>query len=59
MPYPKGSQKPGSKLVESQIPEIREMLSKGRSQQRIAIRYGVHKSVIKRIGDGERWKHVN
>lgn len=55
----RGSQCRNSKLEECQIPEIRKMLSEGKSWQKIADYYYVSKGAIARIATGRGWKHVN
>ena len=57
---PKGRQSPAhtanlTKLSEADIPTIRAALAAGVSQRQIAADYGVHQSVISRIGSRKRW----
>ena len=44
-----------TKLSEADIPTIRAALAAGVSQRQIAADYGVHQSVISRIGSRKRW----
>ena len=54
----KGSEKANAKLTEADIPVIRKAIGEGRTAGSIAIKYGVHGSVISNIGYGKSWKHV-
>lgn len=56
---PKGSTQAGSKLTESQVSEIKSMLT-GRwgENTEIAKKYGIDPSVISKIKHGKDWKHV-
>lgn len=54
----KGSRRWNAKLNEDQIPEIRRLLSTGKSRQWVAIRFGVAKSIINRISWQKGWTHV-
>lgn len=55
---PKGSRNANSRLKETDIPKIREMLGKGISQDRIAACFGVNQSTISSVHLGITWKHV-
>lgn len=56
--YQVGSQRYNSKLREDQIPEIKRLTEQGKSRQWIAMKFGVHKSIIHRIVAGTGWTHV-
>lgn len=47
-----------SKLSEQAVTAIREELSAGRSQQRVARDYGVSQKTIWSIANNKRWNHV-
>jgi IS30 family transposase len=47
-----------AKLVEEDIPNIRQLMVEGLSNQDIAERYCVAKGTISKIRDGKTWKHV-
>lgn len=53
-----GSKNPGSKLTESDIPEIRRLLRDGLPQKLIAEKFGVSAMIINGISLGRRWTHV-
>jgi len=50
---------PNAKLKESDIPVIRRLLSDGHMMTAIANLYGVSRSAIKLIRNGENWKTIN
>lgn len=54
----RGSERYNSKLKESQIPEIKKLLSVGKSRQWVAMKFGVKKAAIQRIAEGVGWTHV-
>jgi len=54
-----GSKSPQSKITESDIPIVRQLLNNNVSERKIARRYGVNKSTIHNIKSGETWKHVH
>ncbi len=47
----------GSKLSLNQVTEIRELLSAGHSQAKIAPRFGVSSSTVSRIATGSAWQN--
>ena len=47
-----------SKLSEKAIPQIREMLRDGYTQKEIAKLFGVGRTTIQKIHNGQSWKHV-
>jgi len=53
-----GSELGNARLHESDIPEIRELLASGLSQQKIADRFGVSQKTIWRIAARKAWTHV-
>ena len=55
---PKGSRNGNSRLKESDIPVIRELLKEGKSQQFIADKFHVHQTIISDIALSKTWKHV-
>lgn len=57
-PHVVGSVHPLAKLHESQIPEIKDLYSKGWSQPRLGKMYGVARQTISKIVNGKRFKHV-
>jgi DNA-binding CsgD family transcriptional regulator len=55
----KGSGVGVSKLTESQVEEIRDLLAEGKlTTRQIADKFGVFSSTISMINKGERWNHV-
>jgi hypothetical protein len=54
----KGSQCPSSKLVESQVIEIKQMIRDGIHKQFIADKFNVTRTNIYYIATGKSWKHV-
>lgn len=54
----RGSNVGTSKLVESQVIEIKKRLLKGESHSSIAEDFGVHQSSISLINIGRNWKHI-
>lgn len=54
-----GSGRPASKLKESDIPEIRTLLTSGETQKDVAKLYGVSWHTIQKIWLGAAWKHVS
>jgi hypothetical protein len=55
---PRGERSGMAKLKEVDIHEIREMYTKGRTQQVIANAKGVHQTLISLILAGKKWAHV-
>jgi hypothetical protein len=55
---PKGSKHAMSKLTESDIPKIRQLLSMGISQKKIAEQFGVSELTIRHIKYNRNWSHV-
>jgi hypothetical protein len=55
---PKGSKHPMSKLTENDIPKIRQLLSMGITQTRIAEQFGVAQHTVSRIKNKKEWTHV-
>ena len=53
-----GSDTSIAKLTEEDIPEIRQLMVEGLSNQDIAERYCVARGTISKIRDGKTWKHV-
>lgn len=54
----RGSKHHNAKLKESQIPEIRKLLSEGKSCEDIAPLFGVHPATISDIRANKTWKQV-
>jgi hypothetical protein len=54
----KGSNHGGSKLIESDIHEIRSLRKKGLTLQAIAEKYGVSFQMVSQIARGTNWNHV-
>jgi hypothetical protein len=54
----KGSKNHASKLTESDIPKIRQLLSMGITQDRIAEQFGVSQLAISLIKHKKSWSHV-
>jgi len=54
----RGVKNPKGKLHPYQIREIRIKFSQGQSSSRLAKQYGVNKSTINRIINGDLWSHV-
>lgn len=54
----RGEQKPAAKLTEQEIREIRALLAEGRSRRAIAPGFGVSKTTISDIANGELWGWV-
>lgn len=54
---PRGSKHAGSKLDESQVLEIRNLIGT-KTYKEIADCYGVHKSLIYLINKGSKWAHI-
>jgi len=57
-PCKKGSENGSSKLNESQVVEIKKLLSQGHACYRIGKLFNVSSTTIKRIRNGVNWKHV-
>lgn len=57
-PVRRGSSQPNSKLIESQIIEIRRLGTDGFSCQKIAEQFGVTHGAIRLIIKRERWSHI-
>ena len=53
-----GSRHPNSKLVESDIDQIKQMAADGQKHQDIAKLYGVAYPLITRIVNGKSWRHT-
>jgi len=53
-----GSQNGTSKLIESDIPKIIDLYTKGKTQQEIADTYSVSRGSISEVTNGNGWKHV-
>jgi hypothetical protein len=53
---PRGEHNGNSKLTDAQIREIRE--AQGQTQQQLAMRFGVDRSLVGYIRRGKLWKHV-
>lgn len=53
-----GSQKPASKLTETDVVEIRKMLLSGALVKEIAAHFGVSTAPISYIKNGKAWNHV-
>jgi uncharacterized protein YerC len=53
-----GSEHPNAKLTESQVIEIRELISNGNTYRTIADKFHVSTFPIARIARGEGWNHV-
>lgn len=51
-------QRVNSKLIESDVVEIREMLKDGNGENLIAEKYGVTRSTINKVKLGRTWSHV-
>lgn len=54
----RGSKNLNSKLTESDIPEIRLLYGKGKTQKAIAQIYGVSPPAVRSILTGKTWRHV-
>jgi len=54
----RGSAHPVSKLTESEIPVIRQLLAAGSTQRAVAHRFGVDQALIGRIARRISWSHV-
>jgi hypothetical protein len=54
----KGSKNGTSKLTESDIPKIRQLLSMGITQRRIAEQFDVVQGIISNIKNNKNWSHV-
>jgi hypothetical protein len=55
---PKGSKNPNSKLTESDIPKIRQLISMGLSQKEIGERFNANRVTISYIKNKKTWSHV-
>lgn len=55
----RGSKNGGSKLTESDIPEIFRLYSTGVNQRKIAEHFGVSKRNISKVLRGETWRHIS
>lgn len=58
MPDQKGSRNPGSRLTETDIPRIRQMISAGMTNIDIGEEFGVHHATISLIRRGKTWAHT-
>ena len=56
--FERGSKRWNSKLKETDIPEIRYLLSKKFTQQEIGDLYGVNRGTIRAIKNNETWRHA-
>lgn len=56
--FERGSKRWMAKLKETDIPEIRFLLSKGFSQQKIGDMYGVSREAVRSIKNNKSWRHV-
>jgi predicted XRE-type DNA-binding protein len=54
----KGSMNGRSKLSETQVVEIKQLLRKGISQSKIAERFGVSQNAISHIKTGKNWRYL-
>lgn len=54
----KGEKSPVSKLTNEQVIEIRELIKKGYTQEKIASQFNVKRQLISKIKLGQRWSHV-
>jgi len=54
----RGSSHGQSKLSEKMIPQIRTMLDNGHTQEEIGKLFGVGRTTIQKIKNGQSWKHV-
>lgn len=54
----KGSSHGQSKLVESQVIEMRKEFKLGRSLKELATKYKIHKEYVRQIINYKRWSHV-
>lgn len=48
-----------AKLTETQVRAIRKLLKNGKTQRSIALRFGVQKAAIHKIGKHRTWRHVS
>lgn len=55
---PRGSASGMARLTEVDIPKIRQLLSNGTPDRRVALAFGVSRSAIRCIRIGETWRHV-
>lgn len=53
----RGSKSPTAKLTESQVDQIRAMLSKGIRQRDIAAEFGLNQGTVSFINTGRNWSH--
>lgn len=53
-----GSNNPNSKLDEDKVREIKLMLKEGFTQQKIADKFGISRSLVGLIKNEERWAHI-
>ena len=56
--HSKGSARPLSKLLEKDIPVIRQLYAAGKKQTEIAEIYGVYQQIISNIINNKSWKHI-
>ncbi len=54
----RGSDIVGSKLVESQVLEIKSLVASGSPKSHVASRFGVSDSLVRLIVKGKRWSHL-
>jgi group I intron endonuclease len=54
----RGNKNCNAKLDERKVLEIKQLISNGLLYKDIALRFGVTRTVITRIGNGTRWAHV-
>lgn len=57
-PQKKGSENGASKLSDEQVKEIKIFLEKGLTSRKLARQYGVSKTTILRIKNGNNWNHI-
>jgi len=56
--HPKGELAPNCKLKKSQVSEIRDLYSKGSTQQQLANLFGVSQNMISHIILRKSWSHI-
>lgn len=53
-----GERVPSSKLTESQVVQVRRLVSSGLGQKEVGALFGIRQSSVSRICTGKRWRHV-
>jgi len=53
-----GERRPDAKLTESDVREIRGLLSTGKSQHAIAAMFGINQATVSLIARRKIWKHL-